>query len=363
MIFSKEIRVVQLIDSLEPGGLERMAVTLANALQAEVAFSGLVTTRLEGKLKKSIVADVAYLFLKRERSVDFGALFRLRSYVKKNNVNVIHAHGSSFFFAVLLKITTPSLCLFWHDHLGNRATHAGNYFLLRLASFFFSGVFTVNDSLKKWAEEQLFCSNVTFIPNFSTSIVSPFGNTFLHGPPDKRIVFLANLHPPKNHILALKAFLRSEITKKGWTLHLVGKDKEDDYSEELKNFIKAHSLQEAIFIYGSCDDVSFLLQQAKVGILVSSYEGFPLTLLEYGLAHLMVICSDVGYCSAIIQNDVSGILIPPDNEKALLDAFVSISNQSDKNDLLAKNLNTFVNTTFTPQIVIPKICYSYQKCL
>ena len=96
------MRIVQIIDSLKVGGAERMAVNLANALVNSVAFSGLVTTRLEGQLKNAIVADVNYLFLKRSRVVDFGALFRLRRYVRKNKITIIHAHGSSFFFAVLL---------------------------------------------------------------------------------------------------------------------------------------------------------------------------------------------------------------------------------------------------------------------
>lgn len=44
------MRILQLIDSLEAGGAERMAVTYANALVQEIAFSGLVATRKEGPL-------------------------------------------------------------------------------------------------------------------------------------------------------------------------------------------------------------------------------------------------------------------------------------------------------------------------
>ena len=35
------MRIIQLIDSLAPGGAERMAVNYANALSDKVAFSGL----------------------------------------------------------------------------------------------------------------------------------------------------------------------------------------------------------------------------------------------------------------------------------------------------------------------------------
>ena len=141
------------------------------------------------------------------------------------------------------------------------------------------------------------------------------------------------------------------------------KDKQDDYSNELKNFISRNNLNESVFIYGSCTDVKSILKQAKVGILVSSYEGFPVTLLEYGMAELTVISTDVGYCSAIIQNEVTGYLIASDNEVQLQDVFIKIANESHKNTTLAKNLNTFVKMNYAPEKVIQKIIAAYQRQL
>ncbi|UGS24221.1 glycosyltransferase [Flavobacterium channae] len=361
MASPKEIRVIQLIDSLEPGGAERMAVTIANELADEVAFSGLVTTRLEGGLKNTLAKRVEYTFLNKKKAVDFFALLRLRDFVKKNKVNTIHAHSSSCFFAVLLKLTMPSLQIFWHDHFGNRVQSKASYLSLRLFSVFFSGVFTVNETLKVWAEKYLWVGDVQFLPNFTSSNEKELAVTVLEGVANKRIVFLANLHAPKNHILALKAFLNSKIASQDWTLHLIGKDKQDDYSQELKNFIHQNNLQEAIFIYGSCNDIKSILEQAKVGILVSSYEGFPVTLLEYGMAELTVISTDVGYCNTIIQNNKTGYLIPSDNNELLTEAFIKLANESHKNDTLAKNLNTFVKNNYAPEKVIQKIIAAYQK--
>ncbi|MQP24778.1 glycosyltransferase [Flavobacterium sp. LMO8] len=363
MAFPKEIRVLQLIDSLEPGGAERMAVTIANGLAEEVAFSGLVATRKEGGLKNTINQKVVYTFLNKKQAIDFAALFSLRIFVKKNNVNTIHAHGSSYFFAVLLKLSMPSLQIFWHDHFGNRVTSQQGYFVLRFVSVFFSGVFTVNEVLKDWAQKKLVVKDVAFLSNFTSDAKDEIPVTILKGTSDKRIVFLANLHHPKNHILALRSFLASNIANEGWTLHLIGKDKQDSYSEELKNFIQHNTLQEAVFIYGSCTDIKSILEQVNFGILVSSYEGFPVTLLEYGMVGLTVISTDVGYCSAIIQNDTTGYLILPNNEGMLTKTFVEIANESHKNAALAKNLNTFVKNNYAPEKVIQKITAAYQKHL
>lgn len=361
MAFLKQIRVIQLIDSLEPGGAERMAVTIANGLVGEVAFSGLVVTRLEGGLRNTINQKVGYAFVNKKKAIDFTALFRLRNFIKINEVNTIHAHGSSYFFAVLLKLTMPSVRIFWHDHFGNRVKSDDGYFLLRFFSVFFSGVFTVNEALKDWAQKKLSVKYVAFLSNFTSESTNETSVTILKGTPDKRIVFLANLHHPKNHILALQSFLVSQIANEGWTLHLIGKDKQDYYSRELKEFVKRNNLQESVFIYGSCTDVKSILKQAKVGILVSSYEGFPVTLLEYGMAELIVISTNVGYCSTIIQNEVTGYLIASDNEAQLQSAFIKVANESHKNATLAKNLNTFVKINYSPEKVIQKIIAVYQK--
>lgn len=361
MAFSKEIRILQLIDSLEAGGAERMAVTIANGLVDKVSVSGLVVTRLEGGLKNTINERVVYNFVNKKNAIDLCALLRLRNYVKSNKINIVHAHGSSYFFAVLLKLTMPSLQIFWHDHFGNRVNSKKNYFLLRILSVFFSNVFTVNEALQLWAQKKLYVKSVMFLSNFITESTVEISTTILKGIPEKKIVFLANLHHPKNHIIALKSFFKSKIANEGWSLHLIGKDKQDDYSQELKDFIFQNNLQESVFIYGSCNDVTSILKQVKIGILVSSYEGFPVTLLEYGMADLTVICTDVGYCNAIIQDGKTGYLIPPDNEELLVKAFVEMVNEPNKRDALAKNLNTFVKTNYASEKAIQKIIVSYKK--
>ena len=56
------MRIIQLIDSLEAGGAERMAVSYANALGKKIEFSGLVVTRKEGPLVNLLDKEVSYFF-------------------------------------------------------------------------------------------------------------------------------------------------------------------------------------------------------------------------------------------------------------------------------------------------------------
>lgn len=68
------MRILQLIDSLEAGGAERMAVNYANALTDAIDFSGLVATRKEGPLLSQLGNKVSYLYLNKKAAVDFKAL-------------------------------------------------------------------------------------------------------------------------------------------------------------------------------------------------------------------------------------------------------------------------------------------------
>lgn len=307
------MRVVQLIDSLDPGGAERMAVNIANGFCRTAECSGLVATRQEGALKKSLDSNVKYLFLSRKKLIDFRALFLFIHYLKANDISIIHAHGSSYFFAVLTKIMVPRIKLFWHDHYGNRANESKANLALKICSLFFTGVFTVNYELKTWSEKHLYCKNSSFIPNFTSTNADEGKITFLNGATGKRIVCLSNLRNPKNHLALLRAFLESTVYRQGWTLHFIGKDNQDDYSKEIKSFISNNDLKEFVFLYGSCNDIQHILSQCDIGVLASTYEGFPVTLLEYGMAQLAVITSDVGYCSQIITDNVDGFVFSPLN--------------------------------------------------
>jgi glycosyltransferase involved in cell wall biosynthesis len=354
------MRVVQIIDSLEAGGAERMAVNYANALAKKITFSGLVATRKEGSLKKQIDLKVSYLFLEKKNSIDFQAIFRLRKYIKQNQIDIIHAHSSSFFIAVLVKLTLPRIKIIWHDHYGTREkeTKETNRVLIYFSTFF-SAILVVNLQLQKWSKKNMHCSRVIFIPNFTTPEAETEQLTNLKGINGKRIVFLANLKNPKNHISVLKAFSDLKLSENGWSLHLIGKDYFDNYSDQIKKHIEAYSLENDIHLYGAKNDVRYILSQASIGVLASTEEGFPVTLLEYGLENLAVISTNVGYCSSIIQNEINGLLFDPLSDLEVKAQLKKITNNDSLRKILGDNFKQSVEQNYSEEIVIKKLISAY----
>ena len=349
----RKLRIVQLIDSLEAGGAERMAVNYANTLAEVLPFSALVTTRKEGALKAQLSQEVGYLFLDKKGKLGLSAVLKFRNFIKRNKVDVIHAHSTSFFTAVLVKVTYPKVKIVWHDHFGNRATTTSENKVLKAVSFLFYGVLTVNKELEQWAKEHLAVKNVRYFANFiSSADTNIVPQTLLKGSDGKRIVFLANLKKPKNHLQMLKAYLDSEAISLGWSIHLIGKDNQDVYSNELKNYIEENRLQDFVFIYDSCTDVESILSQANVGILGSTYEGFPVTLLEYGKAKLAVISTDVGYCKTIIRDAENGLLFSPNDISEVVQKINAMIKSEPNRMQFANELNNEVMNEYSDKVII-----------
>lgn len=328
------MRIVQVIDSLEGGGAERMAVNYANALVDQIGFSGIVVTRHEGILKNQLNQQVDYLFLNRKWIFDLRAFLVFRAYCKKNNVGIVHAHGTSFFSAFLLKLLYWKVKIIWHDHYGlSEFLSARKSLVLKRLSPFFSGIISVNEQLKNWAIQELYCKAVLYLPNFTNPEFNLKLDTPMLGLTGKRILCLANLRDQKNHFLLIKVAEKLKVSHPDWSFHLVGKDFEDDYSSAIRNLVAKKKLEDTVFFYNTRNDISSLINESDIAILTSKSEGLPVALLEYGLYKKPVVVTEVGEIPLIIQNGKNGCLVPSNDEKLFNEALVLlIEDQTKRND-------------------------------
>ncbi|MBU3681262.1 MAG: glycosyltransferase [Flavobacterium sp.] len=347
------MRIIQLIDSLEAGGAERMAVHYANGLAARVAFSGLVCTRKEGLLRKQLHAQVDYLFLNKKSAIDLQALFRLRRYCKQHQISHVQAHATSFFTAFLLQLILPKLKVIWHDHYGlSEFLPQRRPQLLWLCSHFFSGIISVNEVLKKWSQDKLACSKVMYLPNFVTTdtqseLISPLAGTAA-----KRILCLANLRPQKNHALLLKVASMLKDSHPDWTFHLVGQDFNDVYAAQIKQTILDNALEQHVFVYGSRADTAAILDQATIGVLTSNSEGLPLAVLEYGLHALPVLVTRVGDIPSVIYNQVDGVIAEVDDAMAFYKSLVELIENPNLRLKFGRALQAKINQFYTEEGVM-----------
>ncbi|MFD1614971.1 glycosyltransferase [Gelatiniphilus marinus] len=355
------MKVLQLIDSLQTGGAERTAVNYANLLVNVIDKSYLCTTRLEGALKKTIDSQVEYMFLNKKRTIDFKAINKLNTFIKTHKITLVHAHSTSYVQAAILKLFNSRVQVIWHDHNGNRSSQGlFENLVLMLCSFFFRKVIVVNTNLKLWAENNLFTKKVYCLSNFSV-LKEENQHTILKGKQGNCIVCLANLRHPKNHIMLLKAFKNISDSKLNWSLHLVGEDFNNAYSKQIKAYIIENKLEDRIFVYGLQQDINYILSQCDIGVLSSSSEGLPLSLLEYGLAKLAVVATNVGDCNKVITNKAEGELVNPNDVDAFSKGLLKYINNKDERKQAGEMLFKNVSANFSAKKNLEQLISIYSN--
>lgn len=70
-------------------------------------------------------------------------------------------------------------------------------------------------------------------------------------------------------------------------------------------------------------------KDAQYALLVSHQEGLPNVIMEAMAAGLPVVATDVGGCRELVEDEVTGLLVPPRNPKALANALTRIIDDSD----------------------------------
>lgn len=353
------MRVLQLIDSLDPGGAERCAVSLANGLVQEIERSFIAVTRKEGILKKQLNEEVSYSFLRKKNAFDLGALKRLKTLVKEQKINIIHAHGTSFFFATLLKARYSKVEIIWHNHSGASPRWTGfRLKSIQWASCYFKAIVNVNQEQLIWTKKVLKTKRSVYVANFVGADKNINQTMKLSGDPDHRLIVLANLRAPKGHHFLLETF--NEIHKKcpKATLHLVGKDYEDDYSASLKSYIKTQGLENCVLIHGLQEDPKAFLNACKIGVLSSSSEGLPMALLEYGIAKLAVVTTAVGHCPEVVGS--YGKVVPYGKTEAFAMAMVNYLEDGSQREKDALQYAKHIKKTYSLGAVLHKIIDLYK---
>ncbi len=151
----KRIRVMQITDTLNAAGRERMAVNLANLLHANGYMSYLCTTRSDGPLEAEVHAAVGRLRLARTHRADLVAVFRLVRFLAENQIDIVHAHEDSLFISGLASLFPPYPLLVWHDHYGALNLQPLRSWIYRLGTMRASGVISCSEELAEWARISL----------------------------------------------------------------------------------------------------------------------------------------------------------------------------------------------------------------
>ncbi|WP_222610522.1 glycosyltransferase, partial [Pediococcus argentinicus] len=144
-----------------------------------------------------------------------------------------------------------------------------------------------------------------------------------------KIIVVARLFPEKRLDHIIKAFQIVNQSIPFATLDIWGYG--DGVTDpKLKQQVQDSGLSDSVFFKGYSDNIAFEMDQAQLSVLTSTVEGFALAVLEAQSHGIPVVSYDIPYGpSDIIQNDVSGKLVPDGDYHALAQAMIDLLSNDD----------------------------------
>lgn len=342
--------VVQLIDRLARGGMERMAVELANHLPRERYRAYLCTTRDDGPLLNDLAPDVGYLSLRRRQRFDGAALRTFSSFAQTHRLDIVHAHGPALLMAGLASLIPPFPKVVWHCHSWHDLSPLAYFLLVRRAG----AIIAVNEPIRWWINRYLRypANRIWYVPNFSTlfdrASPAPLSPWPWPGRAGQRLVCVASLYPLKDQLTLVRAMALVRQQFPGAHLLLVGPDWPGaQYGQAVRTEIQQLGLAQHVTCLGMRADVAEILTGCDIGVLSSISEGLPVALLEYGLAGLGVVCTQVGQCAEVLDAGRAGLLVSPQDPVALAEALTSLLRNPRLRHQLGQRLQERIKTQYS----------------
>lgn len=340
------MRIAHVVETLQVGGAEQMVVALARLQRErghEVAIACLFG---EGPLAaRAREAGIELTDCGKRAGLDLAAAMRLRRWLRKRRPEVLHTHNPvpHYYSAAAAAGLGISTLLNTRHGMGASGQTDRRERLYRWAmgvSDF--GVAVCRAACERFvAQEVIPAGKAVTVPNGidlartklrSTEARAHLlrslgvnGNPFVFGS-------VGRLNALKDQLTMLRAFarlLRADASvgdpagPGGGTVLVIAGEGEE--RPALEREIAALTLHGHVFLLGQRDDVPELLAGMDAFVLSSRTEGYSLALVEAAAAGLPIVATDVGGNAEIVQEGVTGRLVPPGDPQALAQAMSELA--------------------------------------
>ena len=364
----RPIHILQLLQGLNIGGIERMAASLVHGLDATEFRSSFCTFDWKGKLVGEL-QEAGFSMHHRKRRGGFDPLWVLwlAHLLRRERVDIVQAHNATaLFYGVAATSLVPGTKLLYTEHdrafptaLRERGLHA---LLARRTHAVATVSNTLRQHLVRW--ERFPEQRVHVIRNGIEMEAQGRSREEMrhlldiHNRPTAGMV--ARLAPVKNHAMLLHAWKLVQQRVPDAVLLVVG-----DGSQEkpLQDLTRQLSLQDSVRFLGFRRDIGDLLRSMDVFVLSSFSEGLSLTLLEAEAMGLPVVATDVGGNPEVVQHEQTGLLVPTDAPESMAAALARLLQDPDERSRMGQRGREFYGEHFTLRAMLGGYTRLYRQLL
>ncbi|MCK6052958.1 MULTISPECIES: glycosyltransferase family 4 protein [Moraxella] len=312
------------------GGTERVTTLIANAL-AEKKYQVSILSLADGKqpffeLVPSIKTYSLYPEKISFKKNFFGSVWRIRQFVTQHQIDtlvVVDSISCVFTIPALFGLKIKHIC--WEHfnfnvNLGVKYRDIGRKWAAKYCDY----VVTLTKRDKEIWEQGIKNVKAKIMP-----IANPSPFKVQENIPSlnyKTILCVGRLTYQKGFDLLITAWARVAQQVPDWKIVIVGSG-EDELM--LKQMAKDFAVEDSIVFAGQQKNMDQFYRQASFFCMSSRFEGLPMALLEaqsYGLPIVAFDC-DTGPAE-IIDHNISGLLVAPENINGLINSLLELINLS-----------------------------------
>jgi glycosyltransferase involved in cell wall biosynthesis len=336
MASARRLKILLLIDSVHvAGGAERFALALATQLPRDRFDVWMCSTRAADPAAIALLeeAGVGHLNLARRRGgLDLRRFSELIALIRRERFDVLHAHmfGSNLWGSLIGTLCrTPVIIA--HEHTwsyeGQPVRRLLDGMVIgRLVTRFVA--VSALDAERMVSIEHVPREKVVMIP--TAYIPRPRAGTDVRAeigvdPATPLLAAVAVLRPQKALSVLLDGLPTVLASVADAHLIIAG---DGPCREELMQHVQRLGLTERVHFLGRRTDVEEVLQAADVAVISSDYEGTPLVAFECFANGTPLVATAVGGLVALIEDGVTGRLVPPRDPPALAEALLELLGDS-----------------------------------
>ncbi len=337
------LRLLHIASARSQGGIERHSAALAAALQthgAAVRFACAPGGFVESWCRESAVATDPFTV---KNSGDLGAVLRLARLIRAHRIDIVHVHSRRDYVVAVLaialarRVLRQQAALVLHAHMVRSLGGSS-----RLSARFFErgadAVIAVSETvLQHLRREHPDCSEmIHLIPNGVD-----LARFAWPGSPEadrRRILARQELGISKDslvlgmigrldakgqrRLLAVAPELRTLCP--ALCIVLVGSEGAPGERAALAALSEAGGFADRLIFTGPRTDIPALLPALDILVHLPTDEAFGLALAEAMAAGLPTVAAAVGGCRDVVQDGVTGILVPPGDHNVLFAALARL---------------------------------------
>jgi len=361
------IRVLHVLLSLEPGGLENGVVNVINRLDPARFESSVCCLKRAGGFARRIedprvvVHEMDWL-----GGNDPRLALRLAALLRRTRPHVVHTRNAEPFFYGFVGAKLARVPALVHSEHGRAFDDRPSRFAVqRWMSRHTDAIFAVSGQLKADLVRHVglpdaaidVLHNGVDLSRFDAPERARAALRGAWGVPDGTLVVgsVGRLAAVKNYGLLVRA-----VASSGLDVHLVLAG-EGPERASLAALADSLGIGARVHLLGHCDDVDRVLGALDLFVLPSFSEGMSNTLLEAMAAGLPPIASAVGGNGEIVRDGVDGRLFASDDEAGLQACLVALCRDDAQRSRLAAAARQRVRVTFDIRRMIERYEQLYER--